>query len=50
MNDKVPQAYPEKTNLTLIKKEDAEKMHAKLITLAKPATKEGIVLPTQAES
>jgi hypothetical protein len=50
MNDKGSQAYPEKSILTLIKKEDADKMHAKLITLSKTVSKEGIVLPPQPES
>ncbi|RYG31168.1 MAG: hypothetical protein EOO01_35735 [Chitinophagaceae bacterium] len=47
MNDNIPQTYPEKSNLTLVKKEDADKMHAKLINLKKANTKPEIALPSQ---
>ncbi len=50
MNDNIPQTYPEKSTLTLVKKEDAEKMHAKLINLIKTDTSKEIVLPPQQES
>lgn len=50
MNDNIVQTYPEKSNLTVIKMEDAEKMHAKLINLKKTETKEAVGLPPQPES
>ena len=50
MNDNIPQTYPEKSNLTLVKKEDAERMHAKLINLKKADPVHQNVLPPQPES
>lgn len=49
MNDNKPQPYLEPSNLTLIKKEDAEKMHAKLINIKKIEQKAEIMLPPQPE-
>jgi hypothetical protein len=50
MNDNIVEPYPGKSNLTVIKLEDAEKMHAKLINFKKTETKEKIGLPPQPES
>lgn len=49
MNNSKPQIHLEQSNLTLIKKEDAEKMHAKLINIKKTEQKAEIMLPPQQE-
>jgi hypothetical protein len=49
MNNGKPQLHLEKSNLTLVRKEDADKMHAKLINLEKKEGKAEIMLPPQQE-
>ena len=49
MTEHKPQTFPEKSSLTLIKKEDAEKIHAKLINIKKMGQKAEIMLPPQQE-
>lgn len=49
MNTNKPQTRSEKPNLTIVKKEDADKLNAKLITFKKPGKKSEILLPPQEE-
>ena len=49
MNTRIPETRLEKPSLTIVKKEDADKLHARLITIKKMERKSKILLPPQEE-
>lgn len=49
MSTNTPEIRLEKPNLTIVKKEDADKLHARLINLKKMEKKSEILLPPQEE-
>ncbi len=49
MNSNTPETRLEKPSLTIVKKEDADKLHARLITIKKMEKKSEILLPPPEE-